>query len=73
MENSEPSGAVTLIFVVFAFVVYFLPTIIAKMREHYNQNAILLLNLILGWTGIGWVIALIWAVMNPPPKSSSRA
>ena len=48
--------------------VYFLPTIVALARSHHNAVAILLLNLFLGWTGIGWVLALIWALAaNPNP------
>jgi hypothetical protein len=43
---------------------YFLPTITANWRQHKNADAILILNLFLGWTVIGWIIALIWAVMN---------
>ena len=44
---------------------YFLPTIIAGLRKHTNLTAIILLNLLLGWSGLGWVIALIWAVKKP--------
>jgi hypothetical protein len=40
---------------------YFLPTIIAAIRKHNNTAAILLLNLFVGWTFLGWVAALIWA------------
>lgn len=39
---------------------YFLPTIVAVMRKH-NIASILLLNLFLGWTVIGWIIALVMA------------
>jgi len=39
----------------------FLPTIIALLRGHDNTFAIFLTNLLLGWTGIGWIIALIWS------------
>jgi hypothetical protein len=39
--------------------VYFLPTIVAA--RHHNSSAIFILNLLLGWTFIGWVIALVWA------------
>ncbi|MEQ8433855.1 MAG: superinfection immunity protein [Oceanicaulis sp.] len=41
---------------------YFLPTVIALARSHHNGFAIFLTNLLLGWTLIGWVIALIWSV-----------
>ena len=38
---------------------YFLPAIVGSNKRNYN--AILILNLLLGWTLIGWVIALVWA------------
>jgi len=40
---------------------YFLPTIIALLRGHRNALAIFLLNFFLGWTFIGWVVALVWS------------
>ena len=43
------------------FALYFLPTIVAEYREHANSSAIFVLNILLGWTFIGWVIALVWA------------
>ena len=42
--------------------IYFLPFFIAIVRDHKNRIAICLLNLFLGWTGLGWLGALIWAV-----------
>lgn len=42
--------------------VYFLPAIIAASREHHQGGSIFVLNLFLGWTVLGWVIALIWSV-----------
>jgi len=41
---------------------YFLPTLISWIRKHPNQTSIAILNLFLGWTFIGWVVALVWAV-----------
>lgn len=40
---------------------YFLPGILAHIRGHHQENAIVLLNLFLGWTILGWIIALVWA------------
>jgi hypothetical protein len=51
----------------FGFVMYFLPTIIAAARSKRDTTAILLLNFFLGWTMIGWVVALIWAVKTDVP------
>jgi Superinfection immunity protein len=45
---------------------YFLPTILAVRRGH-EVAPVLLLNLFLGWTGIGWLILLLWAILSWPP------
>jgi hypothetical protein len=44
-----------------ATLLYFLPTVIALIRGHLSGLAIFLLNLFLGWTLLGWIIALIWS------------
>jgi len=43
---------------------YFLPTSVASLRRHPNAMAIFLLNLLLGWTMLGWVIALVWSATH---------
>ena len=48
----------------FLTVLYFLPAIIG--RDKRDSTGIFLLNLFLGWTVIGWVIALIWACAAEP-------
>jgi len=45
----------------FGFVMYFLPSIIALAKSKRDLLAIFLLNFFLGWTVIGWVVALVWA------------
>lgn len=45
---------------IFLIVIYFLPSLAAS--GHPNALAIFLLNLFLGWTFVGWVMALVWAV-----------
>ena len=51
----------------FGFVFYFLPSIVALGRSKRDTAAIFVLNLFLGWTAIGWVIALIWALKADVP------
>ena len=41
--------------------IYFLPSWLSSSRGHPNQGSIFILNLFLGWTLLGWVLALIWA------------
>jgi len=53
-----------LLLVVLIFAFYFLPTLIAFLRQHKNKPAIFLLNLLLGWTVLGWVVSLVWSAMK---------
>ena len=53
-----------LLLVILIFAFYFLPTLIAFLRRHKNKLAIFLLNLLLGWTVLGWVVSLVWSVIK---------
>ena len=55
------SGFIGIIVFILSLALYFLPTIIALLRGHRNALAIFLLNFFLGWTFIGWVVALVWS------------
>lgn len=71
---SSESGVVgSLVLFFIGAVLYFLPTINGKSRKHPNTDSIFLLNLFLGWTLIGWVVALVWSAsaMNKPAESKS--
>lgn len=46
----------------FGFVMYFLPSIVALARSKRDLAGIIVLNFFLGWTMIGWVVALVWAL-----------
>ena len=56
-------SAIVLFIVILVF--YFLPSIIASASDRPNAGAIIALNLFLGWTFLGWVIALVWALTTP--------
>ena len=55
------------------FAVYLLPSVVASSRHHRNSNAILVANLFLGWTLLGWVICLIWASTANVEGDNERA
>lgn len=55
-------GVLTVVLVASAIALYFLPTILARRRGHRSPEAIFVLNLLLGWTLLGWVGALVWAL-----------
>ncbi len=69
MLNPAGHRVIAMIFVVLVLAlllgVYFLPALIARDRKHHNAAAIFVLNLLLGWTLLGWVAALIWAFAQP--------
>lgn len=48
-----------LLFAVCIFV-YFLPAIVGGKKK--NIGAIFALNLLLGWTVVGWIVSLVWAL-----------
>lgn len=41
---------------------YLAPTIVAAMRRHRQLTPILALNILLGWTVVGWAAAFVWAL-----------
>ena len=51
-------------FLILCCVLYFLPAIIGHNKR--GSGGIFLLNLLLGWTFIGWIIALVWACTAEP-------
>jgi hypothetical protein len=54
-------------------VLYFIPTIIAVARGHHNAGAIAVLNILLGWTVLGWIAALVWAATAVERRPSGDA
>jgi hypothetical protein len=66
---------VVVLLCLFGFAFYFLPSFIAWNKR--SSGAIIALNILLGWTFIGWVVALVWSLtvdqptgvlMQPPPQ-----
>ena len=70
-----------LLLIAVSLLVYFIPYIIAKQNKKQNAGAIGALNFFLGWTLVGWVVALVWAMSKdasvpqpaPPVMATSPA
>lgn len=65
-------GGLVSLFVVaglFLLGIYFLPTIIAILRKHPNLLPIVALNLLIGWTFVGWVVAFVWSLTSQAPQT----
>lgn len=51
---------------------YFLPTLVAMMRSVPNMGSVIVVNLFLGWTLIGWVVSLAMAARSAQPARPER-
>lgn len=61
-ETAGMAAAVVMVgLAILGLAFYFLPTMIAVLRRHGNLMPILIVNFFLGWSLIGWVVALAWA------------
>lgn len=49
-------------FLLLGIVVYLAPAILAFKKGHPNRVGIFVLNLLTGWSVIGWALALVWSL-----------
>jgi Superinfection immunity protein len=54
---------------VLAALIYLLPTLIAYGRDIPQRQLITLVNVVFGWTLVGWIVASIWAMSAPPAEA----
>ena len=57
--------------VLLVIALYFIPTIIALARSMPNTGSVAVINLLLGWTVIGWIVALAMSVGAGRPSHVS--
>jgi hypothetical protein len=51
-------------FILFLIAMYWLPTLIAIVRQTPSALGVAMLNFFLGWTVIGWIMALVLALAS---------
>ena len=51
---------------------YFLPSMVAAIRSHNNFASIFVINLFLGATVVGWIVALAMSVSADTKKQDLR-
>ena len=62
---SSSSPVLAFFLTAFLWLVYFVPSIVALKRNHRSKGGIMVLNLLLGWTVLGWIGALVWSLSWP--------
>ncbi len=60
------AGGFGLVLFILAAIFYFIPTVIACKRNAGHTGKIFLINLVFGWTVLGWIAALLWAIVEKP-------
>lgn len=71
--TNDVNNLVIIIFFTAALVLYFSPSFVAARLKHTRKVSIVLLNFLLGWTVIGWIISLIWAYSEGGDTASGVA
>ncbi|MEO8926329.1 MAG: superinfection immunity protein [Caulobacteraceae bacterium] len=61
---SDVGGAAIFLFLLFG-TLYLIPTIIGLLRKHKDLPAIAAVNILFGWSVVGWFMSLIWALADP--------
>lgn len=62
------AGYAVVLIIMFALVglmLYFIPTLLAMVRHHHRSLSVFLVNFLLGWTILGWFVALFIAMTTP--------
>jgi hypothetical protein len=69
------TDAFAMILLLAGLLIYLLPMIIVALRDVQGGAAsgIVLINLLFGWTLIGWLVAFIWACRAESPVKRKRA
>jgi hypothetical protein len=54
---------------------YLVPAIIALVRDHHRKRSIIAIDVLLGWTMIGWIVALVIACRprHPGPANAGAS
>ena len=60
-------AAIAVVVVVVTLPLYFLPVIIAYLRPAPDRASVVIVTILLGWTYVGWVLALALAVRDRRP------
>ncbi|MCU8008470.1 superinfection immunity protein [Shewanella sp. SM87] len=70
-QLNEVGTFVAASFFLLAPALYFYPMYEAYFNKQPNFYSIFALNLFLGWTLVGWVVALVWALKSQEPVKTA--
>jgi cell division protein FtsW (lipid II flippase) len=62
--NYNTEILIAVILLILVGIVYFFPSLIVNAYHPEHEKEIKKLNLFFGWTIIGWILALVWAIID---------
>lgn len=71
-SSTQASTSDTVIFYLALLGLYLLPTYEASRRKHPRLVPIALIDVLLGWTVVGWIAAYVWALRMPDPEEDDK-
>jgi hypothetical protein len=57
-------NTIIVVLMILIVAIYMLPTLIAYGRDHPRRSMITLVNILFGWTLVGWLVVFVWALMG---------
>jgi hypothetical protein len=66
-SDGGTAAGVVFVIIIFGGALYFLPTIVGAVRKVPNLGSVVVINVFLGWSLIGWVVAMAMAARSTPP------
>lgn len=63
LQMPDTFGMLALYYLVMVVIVtiYAVPSFVAFFRQHSKKQVILLTNIFVGWTVIGWIACMVWS------------
>ena len=68
VSSSRPSSLEVGIVAFIGLIAYLLPSIVGTGRQVVDLGTVMVVNIFLGWTGIGWIVALALAMRTAVPR-----
>lgn len=65
-DNGGGAAGMIVIVVLVGIGVYFVPSIVAAVRKVPNVGSVAVVNTLLGWTLVGWAVAMAMAMRSRP-------
>lgn len=67
LAQSDSGGGAIGFIILIGLGFYLVPTIVAVVRKVPNMGSVAVINILLGWSVVGWVVSMAMAVRSVPP------